>query len=166
MSLADAGGESNRLHGTVEEVSFLGSVVRIRVRFGENAVSLDTFNKPSVPPPDRGTKVTVSFARDALLLLVSPAGPACHTGERTCWGDDAGPLLVRLARGALPPTFHALLYIVALDPEDGCTFWIAGEYIAATGSFNWRTRIGSFTQSNCAGINLTPRASIAESDAT
>lgn len=27
-------------------------------------------------------------------------------------------LLVRLARGALPPTFHALLYIVALDPED------------------------------------------------
>ena len=36
--------------------------------------------------------------RDALLLLVSPAGPACHTGERTCWGDDAGPLLVRLAR--------------------------------------------------------------------
>ena len=69
VSLADAGGESNRLHGTVEEVSFLGSVVRIRVRFGENAVSLDTFNKPSVPPPDRGTKVTVSFARDALLLL-------------------------------------------------------------------------------------------------
>jgi phosphoribosyl-ATP pyrophosphohydrolase/phosphoribosyl-AMP cyclohydrolase len=35
---------------------------------------------------------------DALLLLVSPAGPACHTGTRSCWGDDAGSLLARLAR--------------------------------------------------------------------
>ena len=35
---------------------------------------------------------------DALLLTVSPAGPACHTGTRSCWGDDAGPLLSRLAR--------------------------------------------------------------------
>ena len=36
--------------------------------------------------------------QDALLLLVSPAGPACHTGARTCWGDAPGPLLTRLAR--------------------------------------------------------------------
>jgi phosphoribosyl-ATP pyrophosphohydrolase/phosphoribosyl-AMP cyclohydrolase len=35
---------------------------------------------------------------DALLLLVSPAGPACHTGTRSCWGDDAGPLVARLTR--------------------------------------------------------------------
>lgn len=46
--------------------------------------------------------------RDALLLMVSPAGPACHEGTRSCWGDDAGPLLARLAatiearRGADP----------------------------------------------------------------
>lgn len=25
--------------------------------------------------------------RDTLLLLVDPAGPACHTGARTCFGD-------------------------------------------------------------------------------
>ena len=62
-------GDGNSLHGTVEEVSFLGSVVRVRVRFGESAISLDTFNKPTAPPPERGTKVTVSFARDALLVL-------------------------------------------------------------------------------------------------
>ena len=29
---------------------------------------------------------------DALLALVDPAGPACHTGERTCF--DAGELVV------------------------------------------------------------------------
>jgi putative spermidine/putrescine transport system ATP-binding protein len=69
VSLTDPTSGANSLQGTVEEVSFLGSVVRIRVRFGENAISLDTFNKPSVAPPARGTKVTVSFSRDALLVL-------------------------------------------------------------------------------------------------
>ena len=39
----------NRLAGTIEEVSFLGSVVRIRVRLQDNAISLDTFNNPGSP---------------------------------------------------------------------------------------------------------------------
>ncbi|MBI3706891.1 MAG: ABC transporter ATP-binding protein [Proteobacteria bacterium] len=69
VSLADAGGERNRMRGTIEEVNFLGSVVRIRVRFKENAISLDTFNNPSVAPPQRGQPVTVSFAREDLLVL-------------------------------------------------------------------------------------------------
>jgi phosphoribosyl-ATP pyrophosphohydrolase/phosphoribosyl-AMP cyclohydrolase len=30
--------------------------------------------------------------RDALLLVVEPEGPACHTGARTCFGDDTGTL--------------------------------------------------------------------------
>jgi putative spermidine/putrescine transport system ATP-binding protein len=60
---------ANRLSGTIEEVSFLGAVVRIRVRFRENSISLDTFNNPSVAPPERGAPVTVSFAREDLLVL-------------------------------------------------------------------------------------------------
>ena len=74
VSLAESGPDGNRMRGTVEEVSFLGSVVRIRVRFKENAISLDTFNKPSEAPPERGRSVTVSFARDALLVLDGAAG--------------------------------------------------------------------------------------------
>jgi phosphoribosyl-AMP cyclohydrolase / phosphoribosyl-ATP pyrophosphohydrolase len=27
--------------------------------------------------------------RDALLMVVDPAGPACHTGSRTCFGDSS-----------------------------------------------------------------------------
>jgi len=37
---------------------------------------------------------------DALLMLAQPAGPACHTGARTCFGDDtpsAAGILVELA---------------------------------------------------------------------
>ena len=67
--LDGAGGERNRLAGTIEEVNFLGSVVRVRVRFQENAISLDTFNNPNAPPPKHGDPVTVSFAPEDLLVL-------------------------------------------------------------------------------------------------
>lgn len=30
-------------------------------------------------------EIRVDCDQDTLLLLVSPAGPACHTGERTCF---------------------------------------------------------------------------------
>ena len=71
-----------------------------------------------------GNVLTVQEARldcdqDALLLLVAPAGPACHTGARTCWGDDAGPLLTRLAatiesrRGADPGTSYVARLLAA-----------------------------------------------------
>jgi hypothetical protein len=40
----------------------------------------------------------------------------------------------------------------AMDPVDDCTFWHANEYLKASGSFNWSTRIASFTLPNC----LTP----------
>lgn len=39
--------------------------------------------------------------KDALLLLVEPAGPACHTGTRTCFGETsptAAGMLEELAR--------------------------------------------------------------------
>ncbi len=43
-------------------------------------------------------EVRLDCDRDTLLLLVSPSGPACHTGTRSCWGEDTGPLLTRLAK--------------------------------------------------------------------
>ncbi|MEZ4360050.1 MAG: proprotein convertase P-domain-containing protein [Kofleriaceae bacterium] len=36
-----------------------------------------------------------------------------------------------------------------IDPVDDCTFWFTQEYIGATGSFNWRTRVGSFKFPSC-----------------
>jgi putative spermidine/putrescine transport system ATP-binding protein len=69
VTLANGPDGRNRLAGTIEEVSFLGAIVRIRVRFKENAISLDTFNNPGAPPPERGAPVTVSFAREDVLVL-------------------------------------------------------------------------------------------------
>ncbi|HEX3499165.1 MAG TPA: ABC transporter ATP-binding protein [Stellaceae bacterium] len=71
VSLADSGGERNRMQGTIEEVHFLGSVMRVRVRFSESAISLDTFNNRGAEPPQRGQKVTVGFAYDDIFVLDS-----------------------------------------------------------------------------------------------
>lgn len=38
---------------------------------------------------------------------------------------------------------------VSIDPTDDCTFWMAGEYIKTTGSFNWNTRLVKFKFNDC-----------------
>jgi putative spermidine/putrescine transport system ATP-binding protein len=73
MALNKPNGQGNHLHGTIEEVSFLGAVVRVRVRFASNAVEIDTFNSPNAPPPQRGDAVTVSFAPEDVLMLEGAA---------------------------------------------------------------------------------------------
>ena len=59
----------NRLQAFIDEVSFLGSVVRIRVRLQDVTLSLDTFNDPGEAPPNRGAPVVVTFASRDLLVL-------------------------------------------------------------------------------------------------
>jgi phosphoribosyl-ATP pyrophosphohydrolase/phosphoribosyl-AMP cyclohydrolase len=60
-----------------------------------------------------GNRLEVVDARldcdgDAVLLEVVPAGPACHTGSRSCFGDHGGGVAGRLratiaARASAPP---------------------------------------------------------------
>ena len=70
------GGGSNRLRGTVEDVSFLGSIVRTRIGLGDGVapLSFDTFNDPHVQPAAIDEVVTVSFPPEACLVIGS--GPA------------------------------------------------------------------------------------------
>jgi putative spermidine/putrescine transport system ATP-binding protein len=57
------------LDGTVSEVSFLGSVIRLKVRLGENTVALDTFNDQRQPPPRYDERVRVTIASSDILVL-------------------------------------------------------------------------------------------------
>ncbi|OGB33893.1 MAG: Fe3+/spermidine/putrescine ABC transporter ATP-binding protein [Burkholderiales bacterium RIFCSPLOWO2_12_FULL_61_40] len=59
----------NSLAATVEEVNFLGAIVRIRARLEEAVISLDVFNDPNLVLPQRGAPVTLGFSHDSLLVL-------------------------------------------------------------------------------------------------
>jgi putative spermidine/putrescine transport system ATP-binding protein len=73
-------GGTNRLTGTVEDVSFLGSIVRTRLRLHDDGttLSLDTFNDPNLMPPSIDTLVTVSFPPEACLALARPTAAAAE----------------------------------------------------------------------------------------
>jgi putative spermidine/putrescine transport system ATP-binding protein len=70
---SDAG--ENRLTGKVSDVSFLGSIVRIRVALGDSGptVVLDEFNEPTLKLPELQDTVTISFPQDGPLVLDAKA---------------------------------------------------------------------------------------------
>jgi hypothetical protein len=62
----------------------------------------------------------------APLFLVDGTGVQVNSFKR--WGDYSS---------------------MAVDPQDGCTFWYSQEYYKTTGPFNWSTRIASFKFNSC-----------------
>ncbi|MCE2030332.1 PKD domain-containing protein [Sessilibacter corallicola] len=44
----------------------------------------------------------------------------------------------------------------AVDPVDQCTFWTFQEYVELTGTFQWSTRVCSFSFDSCTGDDPTP----------
>ena len=69
VSLSDVTGRDIQLEGKVAEVHFLGSVIRLKVDLGGNAISLDTFNDPRPPPPTHGPPVRLGIASSDVLVL-------------------------------------------------------------------------------------------------
>ena len=73
IELGETGGP-NRLRGTVEDVSFLGSIVRTRIKVADDAtLSFDQFNDPALAASVVGEPVTVSFPVEATLVLEGEA---------------------------------------------------------------------------------------------
>jgi putative spermidine/putrescine transport system ATP-binding protein len=74
-----AGDSLNRLPATVEDVAFLGSVVRFTTSLGgvadPTALVVDTFNNPNLAVPASGTPVTLRFPPEAVLVLDRAAVP-------------------------------------------------------------------------------------------
>ncbi len=69
LRLGAGGDDRNTLKGVIEEVAFLGAVVRLRVRLAQTAVIVDTFNSGSGELPARGQSVAINFSCDDLIVL-------------------------------------------------------------------------------------------------
>jgi phosphoribosyl-ATP pyrophosphohydrolase/phosphoribosyl-AMP cyclohydrolase len=73
----------------------------------------------------RVREVRADCDRDALLMVVDPEGPACHTGTRTCFGDESatsagivgelGRVIASRASGAPEGSYTARLLAKGLD---------------------------------------------------
>jgi putative spermidine/putrescine transport system ATP-binding protein len=79
VAVSPTGGMSgtNRLPGTVDDVAFLGSVVRVRTTVGPDAtpVFVDTFNNPNLAVPPAGSPIVLGFPPEAVLVLGRDAVP-------------------------------------------------------------------------------------------
>ncbi|KRD52986.1 MULTISPECIES: ABC transporter ATP-binding protein [Sinorhizobium/Ensifer group] len=68
-SIAEGAQGDTALAGEVVSTSFLGSVIRTRLRVGGDVISFDMFNNPGVTPPVSGDNVTLRFAAKDLLVI-------------------------------------------------------------------------------------------------
>jgi putative spermidine/putrescine transport system ATP-binding protein len=60
---------NNTLNGRIENLTFLGSVVRTQVRLAPSLVFFDTFNNPNLTLPKVGEQVQINFPPEACLIL-------------------------------------------------------------------------------------------------
>ncbi|RVH89050.1 TOBE domain-containing protein, partial [Sinorhizobium medicae] len=68
-SIAEGARGDTALPGKVVSRSFLGSVIRTKLRVGEDIISFDMFNDPGMIPPVAGESVTLRFAAKDLLVI-------------------------------------------------------------------------------------------------
>ena len=69
VSIGEPAGQDVSAQGRISEVSFLGSVIRIKVDLGTNSISFDRFNSPNSPPPAEGEHCRVRFANSDIPVL-------------------------------------------------------------------------------------------------
>jgi putative spermidine/putrescine transport system ATP-binding protein len=63
------GDGANAMRVVVEDIAFLGAIVRLKVRLGDIAMLVDTFNAGGVGVPRLGETVEVSFSREDVIVL-------------------------------------------------------------------------------------------------
>lgn len=127
------GGWSIRQQGTYAPDSdhrWMGSIAMNGfgdIALGYSVSSQNTY--PSVRFNGRlGTDAANGLMTQGEGSIVEGSGSQSHSSGR--WGDYS---------------------MMAVDPNDDCRFWYTQEYYSTDSSANWKTRIGSFTLTDCSG---------------
>jgi putative spermidine/putrescine transport system ATP-binding protein len=71
LQLGAQSAPATTLSATIEDVQFLGSVIRLRAHLDGQSISLDTFNRQDAAPPAIGSKIKISFHPSDLIILKS-----------------------------------------------------------------------------------------------
>ena len=74
FSFASEQKKANVLDCTIENITFLGSVVRIQIKIGNTKFNMDTFNNPFLELPHIGDQTQVTCSKEAVLVLESSEG--------------------------------------------------------------------------------------------
>jgi putative spermidine/putrescine transport system ATP-binding protein len=61
--------KANLLECKIENITFLGSIVRVQVRINDFTLYMDTFNNPYLELPKNGDTVKITCSREAVLIL-------------------------------------------------------------------------------------------------
>ena len=69
FSFAADGKKANVLDCQIENITFLGSVVRVHILLGKTKFTMDTFNYPSLALPQIGDVNQVTCSKEAVLIL-------------------------------------------------------------------------------------------------
>ena len=69
LGLASEQIKANVMDSTVQNITFLGSIVRIQTQVGEHSLYAATFNRPSLELPKVGDQVQITCSAEAVLFL-------------------------------------------------------------------------------------------------
>jgi putative spermidine/putrescine transport system ATP-binding protein len=75
FSFASEGKKANVVDGCIENITFLGSVVRVHMLIGNTKFTMDTFNYPSLELPKIGALEQVTCSKQAVLVLEDAPNP-------------------------------------------------------------------------------------------
>ena len=69
LSFSSEKKKANIINCQIENITFLGSIVRIEVKSGETHFFMDTFNNPFLELPKVGESVEITCSRQAVIIL-------------------------------------------------------------------------------------------------
>jgi len=69
LNFASVEHKANLIDCTIENITFLGAVVRVQVSIGSQKFYMDTFNNPFLELPQIGARTQITCSREAVLVL-------------------------------------------------------------------------------------------------
>jgi hypothetical protein len=97
-------------------------------KMGNQAVGFSASSSTSFPSIGYYGRTAAAAVGTMQKHALTTVGSGSQNGGLSRWGDYSS---------------------MTVDPTDDCTFYYTQEYLKASGSFNWSTRVNSFKFTNC-----------------